>query len=1024
MPLEPTTIFSGTTGPKGDRVGPDRIITRILTYVVLVLLFPLTFAVYGLWMALFMYARTPWWVPAPVATFFWVVMLWVNGGIVGAFSGHLNMWVGIVNGVRSEEGLAGAVAGNWLDWLLGQFWFAGAIGSSIAAVFIAWKWMRRPRWEERDLKPGPILKNRYKKTAELIESGKDAPEDGVTVGVAIDLRDPRFAGGHPGAPYGTRAVLLDSESAGHVLVVGGSGSGKALALDTPIPTPEGFKLMGDLQVGDVVFGSDGNPVTVTQAHNVMVEHDCYAVVFDDGSGIIADGEHLWTVTVGSVIETVNTENIYSGLAEGKTYSIPSAGVVQYPTRELPVDPYEFGRSVGESSVKLAHGVGIPSEYLFSSETQRREFLNGLFDDSDFSGKAFVSVVLQDELIAQQIVSLVDSLGYRGSYIRNGSMLTLNVHLNAECVRIVAVSPVSSVPVRCIAVDSHDHLFLAGRTYVPTHNTTTMLIGMRDVIRRGNGLIVVDCKGGPDVPDQLAEWAERYGRKFYHWSIHDVRTKYDGPADSPAFYDPISRGDPSRRKDLLIGSQRWDVEYYKTVISDYLQTAFSVMALVPPSKPTDTFKDLADLLSPASLLRRASSIPRERFPELAFNLERISEMGDQERSGVNNMYARLNTITSSTAGAWLRKDPEGLHDIDLLRAAHEGEVVVFSLDSSNYEETSALLAGLIVQDLKTVTSSLRENPASTPVHVYIDEFSAVDATNIYGLLAKARDAKMPVTLATQALADLKRRDPYFDSAVVGIVSSFLIHRANKEDDARIYAGLTGLTKKMIHRMGVENSTGTLGTIGAASGTGSGFLEEKETYRVDVGVFQHLKQGQCVMIAKIPVDRYISPVQVIRENLAKAEMYGDAPLEPERYPMKEEYYEAQELFPAQDALQEVVENPVNTAGRTFGMGGLSREEVEGMHLLSGAAGDNGPHAAPLEVTGEPLKKVGPKRPGVSSPPVNDNTIEEENEAVKDKGKKAGAPLPLLPTQGPMRGDDPASNSSSPPISRDISDEWSTI
>jgi hypothetical protein len=439
--------------------------------------------------------------------------------------------------------------------------------------------------------------------------------------------------------------------------------------------------------------------------------------------------------------------------------------------------------------------------------------------------------------------------------------------------IASIQRVPSRTVRCIKVDSPTSLFLAGEGAVPTHNTTTMLMGMRDVIRRGNGLIVVDCKGGPDVPDTLADWAARYGREFFHWTMHDVSLTYDGPADAPAYYDPIGRGDPSRRKDLIVGSQRWDVEYYKTVIGDYLQTLFTVRALVPSRDNIDTFKDVSRLLSPEALRHRASNIPRDQFTDLWIALDRIHLMGDQERSGINNMYARLNTITSSIAGPWLRRDPEGKRDIDLLRAADEGHVVVFSLDSSNYEETSALLAGLIVQDLKTVSSALRDEPAPAPVHVYIDEFSAVDATNIYGLLAKARDARMPVTLATQALADLKRRDPHFDSQVVGIVSSFLIHRANHEEDARVYAGLSGVTRRMVNRMNVEQSTGHLGTLGAAAATGSGYLTEEEQYRVDAGVFQDLDQGQCVFFAKIPQNRYVSPVQVIMENAAMAEIKGD-------------------------------------------------------------------------------------------------------------------------------------------------------
>jgi replicative DNA helicase len=37
--------------------------------------------------------------------------------------------------------------------------------------------------------------------------------------------------------------------------------------------------------------------------------------------------------------------------------------------------------------------------------------------------------------------------------------------------ITGVRPVPSVPVRCVQVDNDDHLYLAGRTWIPTHNST-------------------------------------------------------------------------------------------------------------------------------------------------------------------------------------------------------------------------------------------------------------------------------------------------------------------------------------------------------------------------------------------------------------------------------------------------------------------------------------------------------------------------------------------------------------------------
>jgi hypothetical protein len=82
----------------------------------------------------------------------------------------------------------------------------------------------------------------------------------------------------------------------HLLVVGATGTGKALDVDTPISTPQGWTTMGWLKAGDQVFDEAGRPCTVVAAHPVMTGRPCFEVRFSDGSALVADADHLWTVT--------------------------------------------------------------------------------------------------------------------------------------------------------------------------------------------------------------------------------------------------------------------------------------------------------------------------------------------------------------------------------------------------------------------------------------------------------------------------------------------------------------------------------------------------------------------------------------------------------------------------------------------------------------------------------------------------------------------------------------------------------
>ena len=69
--------------------------------------------------------------------------------------------------------------------------------------------------------------------------------------------------------------------------------GKALALDTPLPTPAGWTTMGEVRVGDQLIGADGKPTQVVAATEVMHGRPCYEVEFDDGEVIVADENHQW-----------------------------------------------------------------------------------------------------------------------------------------------------------------------------------------------------------------------------------------------------------------------------------------------------------------------------------------------------------------------------------------------------------------------------------------------------------------------------------------------------------------------------------------------------------------------------------------------------------------------------------------------------------------------------------------------------------------------------------------------------------
>ncbi|GAA2031213.1 hypothetical protein GCM10009720_09340 [Yaniella flava] len=78
---------------------------------------------------------------------------------------------------------------------------------------------------------------------------------------------------------------------------GSSGSGKASSLREIIKTPSGNVLMGDLKVGDIVYGRDGKPCHVLEIFDHAAKTiDAYKLRLSDGQVLTVDSNHQFVVS--------------------------------------------------------------------------------------------------------------------------------------------------------------------------------------------------------------------------------------------------------------------------------------------------------------------------------------------------------------------------------------------------------------------------------------------------------------------------------------------------------------------------------------------------------------------------------------------------------------------------------------------------------------------------------------------------------------------------------------------------------
>ena len=352
--------------------------------------------------------------------------------------------------------------------------------------------------------------------------------------------------------------------------------GKLLDVDTPIPTPDGWKRNGDIVTGDLVLDEKGLPTRVLKAHPARYPDTTYEVELDTGEKLYAGNDHLWLTTtykerqnakhrlvysldkrVRTTQEMYETQRYCASSKAGKylaNHHIDLASALDLPDQPLPVDPYCLGAWLGDGNsdcgiltgaaedVKgiLAHfsaagyrwyqndkdpqrwhvlglwsslkklGViknkHIPPIYLRASARQRLALLQGLMDTDgscaghcEFTNCSSAIVAGMDELlwslgIKHQFRPSRKYCVYKGERRYSDGWRTAFT-TTTPCFRlprklvkqkraglsgdslahhIVRVTKVAPRLMRCLTVDSPSHLYLCGKSMVPTHNTQTTL----------------------------------------------------------------------------------------------------------------------------------------------------------------------------------------------------------------------------------------------------------------------------------------------------------------------------------------------------------------------------------------------------------------------------------------------------------------------------------------------------------------------------------------------------------------------
>ena len=273
-------------------------------------------------------------------------------------------------------------------------------------------------------------------------------------------------------------------------------------IDTVIPTPSGYKRLGDIKVGDRVFGLDGKSTRV-----VGIPFDgrekLYRVEFNDGTSTTAGAEHLWICkgskerfkkgyknygkwVVRSIKEIIKEGKYFPQATPTKRFSIPICEPVQYKKKKL-LDPYLVGTVFSNKF--------IPKKFLLGSIEQRKALLRGLFDtDGTCNKKGMASYTTTSHKLALDVHELICSLGGSARIKKRTNTFTVWVKLRFNPFNldkrnkklwyqtkkykhervIKKITPLRKARARCIEVERRDGSYLTTNNYIVTHNSTTQI----------------------------------------------------------------------------------------------------------------------------------------------------------------------------------------------------------------------------------------------------------------------------------------------------------------------------------------------------------------------------------------------------------------------------------------------------------------------------------------------------------------------------------------------------------------------
>lgn len=300
--------------------------------------------------------------------------------------------------------------------------------------------------------------------------------------------------------------------------------GKALLDSELIYTPYGSKKIGFADIGDIIYGDDGNLTTIVGVYPQGFV-DTYKVTFEDGRSVVCCGQHQWKVKYHGDYKVMSTIGIIHSDFSKMTIDIGEA--VDFPERRWLISPQLMGSLAASFLCGATDRIFELSkkemdDIIYSSRKQKELFISSFMKIACGinTGDDRFKVVYKSEYIISFVRKIFWSMGYY-CVMDGDDMYISKTH---DRLRISDIDYYGRYKATCIEVDNKSHQFLT-TNFVVSHNTTIMssLLQMNATMTIGLSHSVVGFSDS-DLSN-IGEYCE-YGLDHVHPFFRINRTKTD------------------------------------------------------------------------------------------------------------------------------------------------------------------------------------------------------------------------------------------------------------------------------------------------------------------------------------------------------------------------------------------------------------------------------------------------------------------------------------------------------------------